>query len=783
MTIVVLGLGIGATTAVFSVIDVVLLRPLPYANAGRLVQVQTENAQLRVTGGPASYTDFLDWRAAGIFEDAGTYLPGNVVVRTGDGAERLPAASASASLFSTLGVEPLIGRLPTPDEDRPGPQPVVLLNESTWRRRFSSDPTILNRTVDVDGRPLSVIGVLPATFTFPGSPEVWTTFNDDGDLTPRDNRFLEVIARTRVGVSAELTTERLSTLCAALDQTYGSSNRNWRAAAVPWQESRVGGARPQLMLLAGSVCLVLLLACGNVAMLLLVRGARRVKEMAMRSALGAGRGRVVSQLLTECIVLSFASGGLGVSLAAWWVSLFARFGPRDIPRLSEAAMDSRVLVFALAVSCAAVLLFGVAPALRGSRPDVSVLLQESGRSSTPGRQRRALGQTLLIAETAISMVLVVGSVLLVRSFVTLVRVDSGFRTDHLLTFHLPLPATKYLDHGEYQRAHVREYFQDVLASLEARPDVESAAATLELPLGGGGYRVWQRFEMPGHPETASGKAIAVSNSVSAGFFRTMEIRVMRGRGFMPSDSATSAPVVVVSDAFAKKFLLDRDPIGQSVRTEGDSTLREIVGVVGDVKPDGLDSDPNPTIYVPFAQVPKPFMAVVVRTRAAPAVVAASLGRFLLSIDPDVPPYRVRSAEDLVSRSLGARKFGTALMAAFAATAVLLALVGLYAVTSHLVTQSTREIGIRVALGASRADVLHTVLGRALGPASIGLAVGVCVSLTAASTMTGLLFGIGPLDPAVIVAVPVVLAAGCVLACVIPARRILSVDPVIALRAE
>jgi putative ABC transport system permease protein len=390
---------------------------------------------------------------------------------------------------------------------------------------------------------------------------------------------------------------------------------------------------------------------------------------------------------------------------------------------------------------------------------------------------------LLIGETAISLVLVVWSALLVRSFVSLVNVDAGFRIDHLLTFQLPMPTAKFLIGDQYQRDRVQRYFEDVVAQLEARPDVVSAAATLELPLAGGGYRVWQGFEIAGHPQTGRQKTLAVSNHVTPQFFTTMQMPVRAGRGLSARDNAAAPPVAVVSEAFARAFLPRESPLGQHIRFESDTRQWEIVGVIGDLKPDGLDSTPNPTVYKPFAQDPKPFMAIVVRTRTDPAALGASLSSELLEIDQDVPPYRIRPAGDLVARSLSARRFGTVLMATFAAAALTLALVGLYAVVSHLVTQRTPEIGLRIALGASQAGVLGLVLRQALGPSCIGLIVGTAIAVLAAPAMRRFLYGVGPLDPVVVLLVPVALVGACILASLVPAHRALRIDPAVALRTE
>jgi putative ABC transport system permease protein len=778
-----LALGIGANTAIFSVVDLVLLRPLPYRDPARLVHIETKNSPLHISSGPASYPDFLDWRASGIFEDAGIYLIGNSILRVGDGSQRVQSGAASASFLSLLGVRPMIGRLPLPEEDRPSVNPVVLLSENLWRRQFGGDPSIVGRTVNLGGKPLVVIGVLPSSFVFERDPELWQTFELTGELEPRDNRFLDVLARLRPGDSLQQADSRLAALCIHLAEQYPKSNQDWSADPFPWQESQVGHFRTQLLVLLGAVCLVLFICCGNVATLLLVRGTGRLREIAVRSALGASRTRIVRQLLTENLFISLLGGSLGVALAAWCVSLFARYGPADIPRLAQAHVDLRILLFALSLSILTTLLFGLGPALQLSRPEVNAALQESGKSSTASRRRSLLRSALLAGETALSLVLLVGAALLVKSFIRLTSVDPGFRTDHLLTFHLPLPTNKFLTNGKYLKTQVVQYYEQVVEHLEHRPQVESAAATSELPLGGGGYRTWQGFALPRHPATAISKTLCVGQIVTPHFFRAMGIPLRAGRPFSASDDMTGLPVAIINETFARKYFPGENPIGQQVQLEGSPAMLEIVGVTGDVKPDGLDSESNPEVYAPHAQQPKPYMAIVVRTKTDPLSLAATVRDELMRIDRDVPPYRVRSAEHILDLSLAERRFSMTLMTAFAFIALILASIGLYGVISYRVAQSTREIGIRMALGARPADVLTLVLSLGLAPSVLGLAIGLVLSFGLTRLMSSLLYEVKPLDPIVLAVAPLALAAVSVLACLLPARRALHVDPVTALRYE
>jgi predicted permease len=413
LAILTLALGIGANTAIFSVVDAVLLRPLPYRDAGRLVRVETRNDPLQIHSGPTSFSDFLDWKASGAFEDAGIYSIGNSLVRFGSNTERLPSAAATASLFSTLGVQPLLGRLPLPAEDQPGASPVTLLSESLWRNRFSADPSMVGRSIDVDGKPSIVVGVLPASFVFERDPDLWITFQLDQNLMTRQNRFLAVLARFRKGDSIQQADARLTALCSHLSAQYPDSNKDWSANAFPWRESMTAAVRPELLVLLGAVCLVLFICCGNVAMLLLVRGIGRTREFGLRIALGASRARIAAQLLTENLLLSLIAGGLGAALAVWCVSLFVRYGPHDIPRLAEVHVDARTLIFALALAILTPLVFGLGPALQLSKPDVNTVLQEGGKS-TSGRRRALLRTGFLVTEMALSLVLLAGAGLLVK---------------------------------------------------------------------------------------------------------------------------------------------------------------------------------------------------------------------------------------------------------------------------------------------------------------------------------------------------------------------------------
>jgi putative ABC transport system permease protein len=783
LAILTLALGIGANTAIFSVVDTVLLRPLPYRDAARLVRVETRNDPLQIHNGPASYSDFGDWKASGVFEDSGIYVIGNSLVRVGANTERLPSGTATASLLSTLGVRPLLGRLPLPEEDKPGANPVTLLAESLWRSRFGADRAVVGRSIDVDGKPSVVVGVLPASFVFERDPELWITFELDEDLTARQNRFLAVLARLRPGESIQEADSRLTALCSHLSAQYPNSNKGWSANAFRWQESMAGPVRPELLVLLGAVCLVLFICCGNVAMLLLVRGIGRAREIGLRTALGASRPRLAMQLLTENLLLSLVGGGLGAALAAWCVSLLVRYGPRDIPRLSQVHVDARVQLFALALSILTPLLFGLGPALQLSRPDVNAALQEGGKSSTVGRRRALLRTGFLIAEMALSLLLLAGAGLLVKSFLRLASVEPGFRPDHLLTFQLELPSSKFLAGGQFLEAKVAHYYQEVFDRLERLPDVESAAGALDIPMAGGGYRPWGGFAVPQNPATAISKTLYVRQIITPHYFRAMSIPLETGRGFTERDTKNSPLVTIVNQAFAGKYLAGLNPVGQSVQLEGAPVLSQIVGVVGDVKPDGLDSGANPEVYKPYAQAVTPFLMIAIRTKVDPLRLIAAVKGQLRDLDRDVPAYRFRTGEQVLALSLAERRFSMALVALFALLALLLAAIGLYGVVSYTVTQSTREIGIRLALGATARDVFLVALRQGLVPSLLGLAIGLALSIGLTPLMSHLLYQVRPLDAGVFTLVSLALLAVSSSASVVPARRATRVDPVMALRYE
>ena len=783
LAILTLALGIAANTAIFSVVDTVLLRPLPYRDPSRLVRIWTRNDALGVHSGPASYSDFADWKASGAFADMGLYFLGNSVVRVGHDSERLPSGAATASLFSTLGVRPMLGRLPLPEEDKPGAAPVTLLTEGLWRRRFGADPSVIGRTIEMDAKSSVVVGILPAGFVFERNPEVWTTFERNEDLIRRQNRYLDVLARLRPGQSIQQADSRLTALCSNLSSQYPGSNKGWSANPFPWQESQVGPARPELLVLLGAVCLVLFICCGNVAMLLLVRGIGRTREIGLRAALGASRPRIAVQLLTESLMLSLAGGVLGAALAAWCVSLLVRYGPRDIPRLAEVHLDARVLLFALVLSVLTPVLFGLGPALQLSRPDVNTALQESGKSSTGGRRRALLRTGFLMAEMALSLVLLVGAGLLVKSFLRLAAVQPGFRTDHLLTFQLAYPSAKYLAAGQYQENKVARYYAGAIDRLARLPGVESVGGALDIPLAGGGFRPWTGFAVPGNPATDLSKTICVAELVTPNYFRTLGIPVKIGRGFTDRDTKSAPQAAIVNETFARKYLPGLNPLGQSVQLEGVAVVPRIVGVVGDVKPDGLDSEPNPEVYGPYAQSVKPFLVIGVRTTVDPAQLTAAVRSKLREIDPDVPPYRIRTGDQMLALSLAERRFSMALVGVFALLALLLSAIGLYGVVSFTVTQSRREIGIRLALGAKAREVFLVALRQGLVPSLAGLIIGLALSMGLTRLLSRMLFEVRPLDAGVFALVSLVLVVVCSLACALPARRAARVDPVTALRYE
>jgi len=571
-----LALGIGACTAVFTVVDDVLLRPLSYPQPDRLVKPLTKDPPLGIKDGPTSYPDYLDWRDSGVFENVGIYLQDNVVLSVGGQSERVVAIGATSGVLAALRVKPLAGRLFTEAESKPSLSPVALLTERTWRRRFGSDPKLLGGIIKVNGFPTAVVGILPASFTFEGDPELWTSLVQTGDEASRDNRYWDALARLRKGATLAQTGVQMDQVSRRLAAAYPGSNRDWGVDLVGLKESMVGDTRPQLLVLMGAVGFVWLIVCANIATLLLVRASGRSREMAVRAALGASGARLARQLATETLVLVLAGGAAGIGLALASVASLRAYGPADLPRLDQVQVDAASVAFTLCVAMLTGLLASLGPVFRTRRQQPGASLQEGGRGATGGRRRSLTRAALVTGEVALSIVLLTGSGLLIKSFTNLLSQDPGFRTDHLLTFFLWLPNTKVMENGKYQKAKVERYVDAVTARLAAIPGVQHVGLGMPLLLGGGGYQVWSKFWVAGESKNQAGFVHGISQAATTDYFAALGVRLRSGRNFSPADRPETPAVTIINEEFARQKFAHRNPIGMHIGIESDPKTYEIV---------------------------------------------------------------------------------------------------------------------------------------------------------------------------------------------------------------
>jgi putative ABC transport system permease protein len=782
-----LALGIGANTAIFSVVNAVLLRPLPFEEPGRIVYL---TGRAGADGAPTrvfSYPNFLDVKSqARVFEHAAAYGRAQQFLTEGDEPERVQGAYVSAEMFPLLGVGPALGRAFTADEDQPGAPRVVVLGHGLWERRFGSDPSVVGREVQFASGPATVVGVMPRGFKFPveeRQTEFWMAFARNvpaGQLSNRGAVFLEVVARLAPGVTHEQARAEADVLARRLAEQHPADNTGLGIVVTPLHESLVGETRTALLILLGAVGLVLLIACANVANLLLARAASRQKEIAVRTALGASRLRIVRQLLTESLLLALAGGALGLLLALWGVDLLAAASPADIPRVGEIGLDPWVLLFTLGTSLVTGVVFGLVPAWQASKAEVHDALKEGGRGSTEGGRGRVRA-VLVVSEVALSLVLLVGAGLLLRSFAQLLDVSPGFESRNLLAADVAF-GTTYKEDAQ-RVAFVRE----ALARASAAPGVRAVGAVDPLPLGGN-FTAYS-FEVEGRTPARPGEEPdAQHRVVTPDYFRAMAIPVRRGRVFAERDDARAPFVVVVNETFVRRYFGGEEPLGRRLRfdTGGgatDNPLVEIVGVVGDVRHAGLEAPPDPEMYVPFAQSPRARMSFVARTEADPLAAAPALRAALRQLDARQPVYNVRPMEQLLSQSVARRRFNLALLALFASVALALAAVGIYGVMAYTVEQRRHEIGIRLALGAQARDVFRLVVGQGMGLALAGIGLGLVAALAATRLMSSLLYGVSAADPLTYAGIALLLAGVAFAACYLPARRASRVDPMDALRQE
>jgi len=785
-----LALGIGANTAIFSVVNSVLLRPLPFQDSDQLMSLWETDSSRGQQRGSASYPNFADWRAQSqVFERLASYHDSDFILTGRGDSARLQGAVVNADLFPLLGVTPAIGRAFSPDEDNPESERVVLLSHELFQNRFNSDPNVLNQPITLDGKPYAIVGVMPAAFQFPiqNEPvELWTTVAGDREgkepvTDQRGAHYMNVIARLKPGVTREQAQAEMTTIAARLEEQYPDKNLHRSVSVEPTLEGLVGEIRPVLLILLAAVGCVLLIACANVANLLLARAMSRHKEMAIRSALGATRRRVVRQLLTESVLLALTGGTLGLLLAMWSSDLLVALGRDNIPRPLQVGLDWRVLVFTLTVSVLTGILFGLVPALHSTKTELNESLKEGGRGSSEGARRNRLRGLLVIAEVAVAVVLLVGAGLLIQSLWRLRQVRPGFDSQNVLTFTLGLPEVKYSTDNQAR------FYRDLLERLRTLPGVRSASAVMPLPLSGDRFSI--SFETEGRPVPKGEEPSADFFAIEPDYFNTMGIPLLKGRAFDEHDIHGSQPVIIVNEAFVKQFFPNEDPIGRHIKPgistyEGEhSVMREIVGVVADVKNRSLSAEVRPAYFVTHAQAPFGQMVVVAKTTNDPHSLITASQNTVASMDKELPTFNVKTMDEYMAASVAAPRFNTTLLGIFAGVALTLTVVGLFGVMSYSVAQRTNEIGIRMALGAQTKDVLGLILSQGFKLIVVGLAIGLVGAFAVMSVIASLLFGVTSRDPLTFAAVALLLGLVALLACYIPAMRATRVDPLTALRCE
>ncbi|OLE15006.1 MAG: hypothetical protein AUI36_38415, partial [Cyanobacteria bacterium 13_1_40CM_2_61_4] len=766
VALIALALGIGANTAIFSLVNAVLLRPLPFAEPDRLVWMwgNIRNSSSRASVSPL---DFLDYRKQNTtFEQfAASFGIPLALNLTGNGEpERLSAAAVTGNYFQALGVKPALGRTFLLENESPGRDQVAVLSYGLWQKRFGGDPAIVNKTVTLDGKTCEVIGVMPRDFSFLLSAELWIPINFD--LSPgmkqRKAHFLRPIGKLKAGVTLAQAQADTDTIARRLEEQYPDTNKGWNLRLVSLQEQIVGNVKPTLFILFGAVGFVLLISCANVANLLLVRAAARQKEIALRTALGAGRFRIVRQMITESVLLALVGGTLGTLLAIWGVDLLVTLSAGSIPPTAQVRIDATVLVFTLLISLVTGVLFGLAPALRTMKLSLSESLKEGGRSGSEGAQRNRTRNVLVVLESAIAVVLLIGAGLLVRSLIQLQNTNPGFDAHNVLTMRVDLPHEKYATPEK-----AANFFQQLESRVGSLPGVESVGLVSELPLSG------QPNDMPytveGRPPVTIDQAFDDDfRRVNQHYFRALRIPLLRGRNFTEQEVRQSAKVVIISELLARQVFPNEEPIGKRLVMSMGNQAFEIIGIVGDIRHRALESQPAGAMYMPSYETG--WMNVVIRTQGDPASLTAAVRKEVQVIDPDQPVAAVKTMEQWLDTAVAAPRYRTALLGLFAVLALVLASTGIYGVMSYSVAQRTHEIGVRMALGARQLDVLKLVVRQGMSLVVIGVGLGLVGAIALTRVLASLLFGVTPKDPLTFASVATLVALVALVACYIPARR-------------
>jgi len=789
-----LALGIGANTAIFSVLSSILLRPLPYQNPDQLVMVWEVNVKRGGNTVTASYPNFADWRDQNkAFDGMAAYVTVGANITEGADPEPLTGAAASANVFDLLGVKPALGRTFLPEDAVPGPgETVVVLSHGLWQRRFGADPNIIGRVVRMNGSSPTVVGVMPPDFQFPPQfrrgnslqpkVDVWAPLRMPANVTEgRGSHAFNVIGRLKPGVTLGQAQADLDNVAMRLEQEYPNSNKDGRTKLIGLHQQVVGDIRPILLILFGAVFFVLLIACANVANLLLARSSARRKEIAVRAALGASRMRIVRQLITESVLLSGLGGALGLLLAYAGVKLLVTLS--SDPRLANVGIYGWPLAFTLLVSLLTGLIFGLAPALQASKPDLNETLKESSRGASTGISRNRLRSVLVVAEVSLALVLLLGAGLMLRGFMRLQDINPGFNTENVLTMGVSITGQQY---AESHR--VSAFYQELIERVKALPGAEAVGAVNVLPLSGGSFS--NSFNIDGRPKAPGEIRVADYRAASPDYFRVMDIPLIKGRAFSDRDGKDAPGVAVINDTLARRYFPNEDPLGKRVFVDtgvemavyGKAIPREIIGVVGDVRHASLDAQPKPEIYVPFLQNPQG-MTLVVRTKSEPGQMSASVRNAVAALDKDQLVYRVKTMDQLRADSLAQWHFFMLLLGVFAVAALILAIVGVYGVISYSVSQRRHELGIRLALGAGASDILRLVIRQGMVLVLLGIGIGLVAAIALNRVIFSVLAGIPTTDPVTYAAVSLLLIAVAMVACFLPAHRATKIDPITTLREE